>query len=213
MEQLALAALPQDNDSEDDVLDEEEKGEEDHEESDVQEPDIRSKLSSMEASQILEKTTEMRGVYHPNTLNDLSKLALALKDENRLTEAEDMYRRLVDLRTMALGTKHPDTVTSMQNLAFVLREEQKYDEAEVTYREVLDRGGNDVDNKILNKLRSQNMYYLARMLQRQGKLEEAQQRYLQAIALLEESGEEPSFAYVEKDTWFLNLQKQVRYGG
>ena len=38
-------------------------------------------------------------------------------DKGKLTEAEELFVKVVDAKTQVLGPNHPDTLTGMHNLA------------------------------------------------------------------------------------------------
>ncbi|HEX2341792.1 MAG TPA: serine/threonine-protein kinase, partial [Vicinamibacterales bacterium] len=59
-----------------------------------------------------------------------STIANAYWELGLFTEAEQHYRRAVDLRERALGKEHPDTLAANNNLGQLYREEGKYAEAE-----------------------------------------------------------------------------------
>ena len=68
-------------------------------------------------------------------------MALALVCQGRFKEAEESYRRVLDLRLSVVGKRHPDTMFSMHSLAEVCARRGQYDEAERLYREALALSG------------------------------------------------------------------------
>jgi eukaryotic-like serine/threonine-protein kinase len=66
-----------------------------------------------------------------------STIANAYWELGLFTEAEQHYRRAVDLRERALGKEHPDTLAANNNLGNLYREEGKYAEAEPVLASVL----------------------------------------------------------------------------
>jgi pentatricopeptide repeat protein len=64
----------------------------------------------------------------------MNNLALVLARQGKYDEAEEMHRRMLELRGRVLGKEHPDTLTSMNNLALVLASQGKYNEAEEMHR-------------------------------------------------------------------------------
>lgn len=64
-------------------------------------------------------------------------MALALVCQGHFQEAEESYRRVLDLRLSFIGKRHPDTMFSMHSLAEVYARRGQYDEAERLYREAL----------------------------------------------------------------------------
>ena len=78
------------------------------------------------------------GDSHPDTLTSINNLALLLKTQGKLGEAEPLYREALDGRRRTLGDSHPSTLTSINNLAGLLQAQGKLGEAEPLYRESLD---------------------------------------------------------------------------
>ncbi|KAI9684109.1 MAG: hypothetical protein M1829_003379 [Trizodia sp. TS-e1964] len=90
----------------------------------------------------------------------------------RFNEAEDINRRLIELREKVLGPEHPDTLTSMSNLAGVINHQGKYEEAEAMNRHVT-----ELSEKVLRPEHPDtltSMSNLASVLDSQGKYEEAE---------------------------------------
>ena len=65
------------------------------------------------------------GERHPSTLAYLNNLAVLLKKQGRLEEAEEYYRLSLEGRKQALGEAHPVTKQSMNNLAMLLKVKEK----------------------------------------------------------------------------------------
>ncbi|MFH9005832.1 aKG-HExxH-type peptide beta-hydroxylase [Streptomyces afghaniensis] len=80
---------------------------------------------------------EHLGADHPDTLVARLALALALRDEGRLHEAESEYDSLVRACEGTLPADHPHTQTARSGRARVLRELGRYAEAERELRVVL----------------------------------------------------------------------------
>ncbi|KAL9039971.1 MAG: hypothetical protein Q9180_002204 [Flavoplaca navasiana] len=97
-------------------------------------------------------------------------LALALQDQGRIDEAEKIQREVVRTTQHHQGMEHPDTSASMHNLAFILEVTNK-DEAEGLYRYATYTG-----KKVLRKGHPRtllSMKYLANLLRKDGRVEEA----------------------------------------
>lgn len=60
----------------------------------------------------------------------LMQLAELYHDDGRWAEAEKLYARCMDLRTIGLGPEHPDTLNSIANLALTYRDQGKWLKAE-----------------------------------------------------------------------------------
>ena len=67
----------------------------------------------------------------------LNAVALLLKQQGELAEAEPLYREALAARREALGERHPSTLTSLNNLAALLKAMGQCDEAESLFRRVL----------------------------------------------------------------------------
>ena len=78
----------------------------------------------------LEGREQQLGANHPETLGAVSELALSLKAQGKLAEAEQLFRRALEGREQQLGAHHPDTLMSANNLAVLLRAQGKTAEAE-----------------------------------------------------------------------------------
>jgi hypothetical protein len=46
---------------------------------------------------------------------DLNNLAALYQDTNRLSQAEPMFKRAVEIAEKSLGPKHPNTITFREN--------------------------------------------------------------------------------------------------
>jgi tetratricopeptide (TPR) repeat protein len=68
------------------------------------------------------------GPNHPNTLIDMSQLALAYEDVGRFDESLALFQKILERRRAILGAKHPRTQISMQCLARTLIQRGRFDE-------------------------------------------------------------------------------------
>ena len=59
-----------------------------------------------------------------------NKLAVLLKTEGKVREAEELYREALEGRRLTLGPAHPMTIRSMNNLANLLDSEAQRAAAE-----------------------------------------------------------------------------------
>lgn len=96
-------------------------------------------------------------------------------------EAEEMYRRSLELYTSVFGPTHSDTLASMNNLANVLDDLGKYDEAEEVHRETLELKKSILGPDHPDTLTSKNN--LAQVLESLGRYEEAEDRYRETLEL------------------------------
>ncbi len=74
------------------------------------------------------------------TLDSMHGLAQAIQRQGRHSEAEPLYRHLIELRVKSLGRKSPDTLDSMRGLAETLVGPKKYLEAKQLGEQVLRLG-------------------------------------------------------------------------
>ena len=80
----------------------------------------------------------MLGPDHPDTALSLNNLAVLYDSQGKLTEAEPLYRRALEIRERVLGPDHPDTALSLNNLAVLYQVQGKLTEAEPLYRRALE---------------------------------------------------------------------------
>lgn len=62
---------------------------------------------------------------------------VCLKKQNKLDEAEKLYRRALAGQERRLGPQHPDTLESVSNLAVLLKKCKKKKEAERFFRRAM----------------------------------------------------------------------------
>ena len=68
----------------------------------------------------------------------MTTLANTIRFEHgRYAEAEDLYRKSLEIELRAMGPDHPYTTAAKEGLANVLSEEHRYAEAETLLREIL----------------------------------------------------------------------------
>lgn len=71
---------------------------------------------------------------NPLTLRNLSTLADVLKDEGRLNEAAEFYRKGLEGREEVLGVDHPSTLEVVNSLALLLEVKRSFDESEEMFK-------------------------------------------------------------------------------
>jgi len=81
--------------------------------------------------------TNLLGFEHPEVATSLWLLGAQRAMQDRLDEAEDLFRRSLALRRKFLGNEHPDVAVVLSGLSHVLSVRGKYGEAEVAAREAL----------------------------------------------------------------------------
>ncbi len=91
---------------------------------------------AMEHLREAEKLTDR--ARNPEEWADLQyAIASLLDDQGRYSEAENVLRRVIEVRTHVLGAEHPDTLLSRNTLANEFRYQGKFAEAEVEHRDVM----------------------------------------------------------------------------
>jgi tetratricopeptide (TPR) repeat protein len=88
--------------------------------------------------EVLETYHKILGDEHPYTARARNNLAVNQTSQGRFAEAEQGYRKALDVCPKALGEVHPQTAMTYSNLARNLAEQRRYAEAEPSYRKALD---------------------------------------------------------------------------
>lgn len=71
---------------------------------------------------VIESALLVLGVDHPDTLSNVSNLAVVLQNQGKYEQAEAINRRALAGRKKVLGMNIPDTLTSVSTIASVLQE-------------------------------------------------------------------------------------------
>lgn len=124
---------------------------------------------------------QILGKEHPNTLQSMNSLGIALGGQAKHNEAKGVFEQTLQLREKILGKDHPDTLATMHSLAVVLDIQGEYKEAEQIFRQAL-----KVREEILGKDHPhtlQSMCGLVVVVQRQGKFNEAMQIFQYILQL------------------------------
>lgn len=103
--------------------------------------------------------------------------------ESDIREAEELYRRAIDIRRDALGLSHPDMAQSLNGLALILKRKKSYGESERIYRlavQISERSHGAWHPSI-----GTSMHELAELLDRQDKHAEAEPFYRRALEIWE----------------------------
>lgn len=135
-----------------------------------------SEESYRKALQIIEREN---GKEHPETLQVMFDVAMALRRQSKYVEAEQIHLEVMELREKILGRHHPDTLESMDKIGNSLKYQGKYAEAEQVHREVL-----VLREKELGKEHSDTMLSvtsLAKALARQSKYAEAEKLHREVL--------------------------------
>jgi tetratricopeptide (TPR) repeat protein len=138
------------------------------------------------------------GPDHPDTAMGLNNLALLYQDQNKYEQAELLLQRALYIYENALGSGHPNTAMSLNNLARLYQDQGRYEQAEPLFRRALHiyEQTEILYKRVLNvkeyalgpdfSLAARSLYNLARFYQDQGKYEQAEIFYQQALANWEE---------------------------
>ena len=123
------------------------------------------------------------GVEHQVVASFLDTLALVLRDQARLAEAEASHREALAMQRKLLGTQHPDIAGSLNNLAQVLRDHGRLTEAETMLRDAL-----AMRRKLLGDEHPEaaaSLFDLARVLRDQRRVAEAEAAIRECLAIRE----------------------------
>lgn len=84
------------------------------------------------------KQRQIRASSHEDadTIDCMSALAVALRNQGEYELAEEMHRAVLELRERVLGPKDPSTVETIGDLAEVLRVQGKYKAAKEMYNKI-----------------------------------------------------------------------------
>jgi len=126
--------------------------------------------------QVLDLAVHQWGKSHPNTRAAMNDLARVLKDQGKLTEAEQLCQNALNCKTQ-LG--HSDTLALMVEIASLLQNQQgKLDEAELLLKRALAKR-RQLSNSHPDTIEC--VKKLAKLLQIQGKLVEAEPLFREAL--------------------------------
>jgi tetratricopeptide (TPR) repeat protein len=129
------------------------------------------------------------GEVHPNTAATLNNLAFNLHQQGNYAEAAVGMRKALEINRRVLGEEHPDTAICWTNLGRNLEVQGKYAEAERTFldaaecfaRARLRLAASGLD-RVTKTSEHSPLLALAAVLARNGKPEEAWQRYEESLA-------------------------------
>jgi tetratricopeptide (TPR) repeat protein len=112
------------------------------------------------------------GAKHPNTLDSINNIAVALERQGKNEEAEKLHRELVKLSNEVLGGQDPATLQRTIDLGAVLIRQRKLEEAERLHRKTLELCTTALGNQHSSTIICTSS--LAVVLGRQGKYKEAE---------------------------------------
>ena len=113
------------------------------------------------------------------TLQD--EIANLLFAQGKYSDAEKLFRRVIEMRTRVLGPEHPDTLTSRHWLVYALNEQEKHAEAEAEARQVVALREKVLGSEHPDTLLSR--YNLANVFSHEAKYVEAEAMYREVIEL------------------------------
>lgn len=108
----------------------------------------------------------------------LIQAAAQFTSMEEMSNAEALYRRVLEMREKSIGVEHPQTFCSVKDLARVLQHQGKYEAAEKTYRRALEISEKMVGRDHPN--RTACIYGLASLFHIQKRYDEASVLYLEA---------------------------------
>jgi tetratricopeptide (TPR) repeat protein len=83
--------------------------------------------------------TSVFGADAPETATALNNLAVTYNVLARYAEAEQLFRRAIEIGEKTLGKDHPTIATRYNNLALLLYDQGRYAEAEPLFRRLVYR--------------------------------------------------------------------------
>jgi tetratricopeptide (TPR) repeat protein len=146
-----------------------------------------------EAQEVYQKALAIHrkvvGEEHPNTASCYNNVALNLQAQGRYQEAQEGFQKALDIRRKVLGEDHPDTALSFYSVAVNLNAQGRYQEAAEVYVRAarafrsarLQISASGLGRTTKTSERSP-LPPLACVLARNGKPEQAWQRYEESLS-------------------------------
>ena len=128
------------------------------------------------------------GAEHPTTATLIDNLARLHRLQGRLDTAENLYRRGLAIRMVALEMNHPDLAASHDNLGIVYTALERYADAEEQHWEAVRIMGHSLARRphVIDQQSRLAALYKARALYNRARVFEGQQRIVDADHLYEE---------------------------
>ena len=126
-----------------------------------------------------------RGIEDWNTLGVLQTLARFYVAQDRLSEAEPILWRALELRKLLQGEEHPKVATALTELATMYRKQGKFARAEPLFRLALSIQEKTLGQKNPDFLRT--LTELAELYRAEGQFSEAEPLFRLALAAFEEA--------------------------
>ncbi|HEY6292812.1 MAG TPA: tetratricopeptide repeat protein [Terriglobia bacterium] len=126
------------------------------------------------------------GEIHPGLLLKLNQLALVCSLEGRHAEAEQVYRRILVIKTRTFGAEHSSVVPTLERLAETSSEQGRHTEAALCWKRILalDEARFGPEHPAV----AVDLNHLAEVVQAQGRLDEAERLHQRALGIWEEGG-------------------------
>ena len=160
--------------------------------------------------EVLKVRCGVLGEEHPDTASSMNNLAIALQEQGKWQEAEEMHREVLEITRRDLGQEHRKTLASMNNLAIVLQEQGNWQEAEEMHREVLEIKRRDLGQEHRKTLASMNN--LAIVLQEQGNWQEAEEMHREVLEIKRRDlGQEHRKTLASMNNLAIVLQEQGKW--
>jgi non-specific serine/threonine protein kinase/serine/threonine-protein kinase len=151
------------------------------------------------------------GENDPRTLASVNSLALLLRAQGKLSEAEPLLRDVLARRRATLGDRHPDTLESVASLAHLLQVQGRIAEAEPLFREAIAGQRAALGDTHPDTLASIND--LALLFYRQGKLAESGAMFREAFTgLRAKLGDEHPQTLLARTNLAVSLRDQGKLG-
>ena len=124
-------------------------------------------------------------VRFSETVATLNRLAVLYRDQGRYTEAEQLFKQILEITEKVLGKDHLDTADSLNNLAILYHDQGRYAEAEQLLIQTKDIFKKELGRDHLNTIIALNN--LAQLYIVQGNYHKAEPQLKQALEVFEET--------------------------
>ncbi|KAB8213257.1 putative kinesin light chain [Aspergillus novoparasiticus] len=148
--------------------------------------------------------------YQGNYHNFLARIGSCLYSDGRYSEAEILFRNVLEMREKACGPEDPETLTSVSQLGWVLANQGKYEEADAMHQQALQDYKRVLGPEHPNTLTS--ISQLSSVLADQGKYKEAEaieRRALQGCEKILGPDHPDTLTSISQLNWV--LARQSRY--
>jgi serine/threonine protein kinase/Flp pilus assembly protein TadD len=136
---------------------------------------------------------ELPGKDHPTTLTYMNGLAVLNTRHAQYSEAEHLFKDVLEIRKRKLGTDDPFTLETLNDFGVLRREQQRYDEAESLIRQALEARQRELGPN--HPACFESMHELGVLYLRQARYEDAEPLLLEAYR-----GRQTKFGPEHRDT-------------